>query len=71
MTPYRWHGPPDIDRRPDDAAAGGGFVATAEVQLTCYHLLPPAPDRRPPGAPAGGAPTQPATTRRRATARRR
>ena len=36
MTPYRWHGPPDIDHRIETAGAGG-FVATAEVQLTCYR----------------------------------
>jgi 23S rRNA (guanine745-N1)-methyltransferase len=36
MTPYRWHGPPDIDHRLETAGAGG-FVATAEVRLTCYR----------------------------------
>lgn len=36
MTPYRWHAPPDIDRRL--AAAGGdGFATEADVRITCYR----------------------------------
>lgn len=36
MTPYRWHAPPDIDRRL--AAAGAdGFATEADVRITCYR----------------------------------
>ncbi len=36
MTPYRWHGPPDIEHRLDEAARAG-LVATAEVRITSYR----------------------------------
>lgn len=37
MTPYRWHAPPDIDRRLEAACGGDGFATEADVRITCYR----------------------------------
>jgi 23S rRNA (guanine745-N1)-methyltransferase len=36
MTPYRWHAPPDIDGRLEEAARDG-FETVADVRLTTYR----------------------------------
>jgi 23S rRNA (guanine745-N1)-methyltransferase len=36
MTPYRWHAPPDVGRRLEDAAAEG-FETVVDVRITVYQ----------------------------------
>ena len=38
MTPYRWHAPPDMDRRLDEATARP-FTTVADVRVTSYRRL--------------------------------
>jgi 23S rRNA (guanine745-N1)-methyltransferase len=44
MTPYRWHGPRDIDERLA-AAAGASFSTMADVRITTYRRQAQSPDQ--------------------------
>jgi 23S rRNA (guanine745-N1)-methyltransferase len=56
MTPYRWHGPPDVRARLT-AAASSSFETAADVLLTTYRRTDrPHPDRRGPKGVRHAAP---------------